>query len=345
VERGAPSDEQYRTPPTSSMSPITRSKEKYQQHKLGLEQEIQRSESDVARKRKKYEKLCRERWLEPPKADEDAVRKAYQVVAQAEKARLSLSFKLLCVKLRENDPSVTSLNDSSEFIDGYDEALGEALQRNTYISSLSIYWDMLREHRQISKQFLHFASTSKFLASVSLNGRHVCSRPSVELVDPFLCAIASNPSIDEVTLDFSLAPKTLATFVRHARTIRRLTIDYVFAHWEDDCQYSKAVLAEAFSVAETLQSLTLLLFTDKLLPVLEGLLNTRSSLQEFKLIMRNGRETSSRGWETACQLIHSSPSLEHLELGNVAPLKRNGWRNWYIPLWFMAARCVRCFPS
>jgi hypothetical protein len=312
------SDEQYRTPPpTSSMPPITRLKEKYQQHKLGLEQEIQRSEAVVARKRKKYEKLSRKRWLEPPKADEDAVRKAYQVVAQAEKARLSLSFKLLCVKLRENDPSVTSLNDSSEFVDGHDEALGEALQRNTYISSLSIYWDMLRERRPISKQFLHFASTSKFLASVSLNGHPFCS-PSEELVDPFLCAIASNPSINEVALDFSLAPKTLATFVRHARTLRRLTIDYVFEHWEDDCQYSKAVLAEAFSGAETLQSLTLLLFTDKLLPVLEGLLNRRSSLQEFKLIMRNGCETSSRGWETACQFIHSSPSLEHLELGSVA---------------------------
>jgi hypothetical protein len=300
------------------MPPITRSKERYQQQKRSLEQAIQRAEADVARKKKKAEKLqlawCQAGW----RGSREPIKKGYQVVAKAKRAALSLKFKLLCWRIQDNDPSVVSLNDESEFVDGYDEALGVALQGNTCISSISIYCYMLHAYCQISPQYIHFVNTSKFLTSVSLNGHHLHSRPRKELVDPVLCAIASNPSIKDVTLDLSLDPETLATFVRNAKSVRRLTIDFVFAHWKDIYQCSETVLAEAFSGAEALQSLTFLLFTDKLLPVLEGLLERCSSLQEFKLIMRNGGETGSQSWETACRLIHSSKSLQHLELGNVA---------------------------
>jgi hypothetical protein len=196
------------------------------------------------------------------------------------------------------------------------------LQRNTCITSLSVFMEFLQKSDG-NPLFFQFIRTSTSLTRVSLNGNHKCTHLRDLLVASLLLAISSNAGIHEVNLDFPLSAVNLTTFVGNAKALKKLTIGHITADWEKGYIYPSytSVLPPAFAGAETLQSLTLTRFTtnSKLLPALQGLAAGQSKLREFKLNNFSvGLYTRAMdSWEPICRLFDSH-CLEHLEFANVA---------------------------
>jgi hypothetical protein len=249
------------------------------------------------------------------------LQKALDDSAFAKELFKKIMFQSFCLMVKQNDPTIASLDDELKFVDGFDKGLGKALKGNTCITSISVFLDMLQKSDG-DPSFIQFIQTSTSLTRVSLKGGCKCYQLKKSLVPSLLLATSSNACIIEVTIDFPISPEDLGIFMKNAKSVKRLTLGCVAEDWEDD-EYRCAAwaptwisdLPAAFGNNDTLKSLALTSFTPKLLPALKGLAAGQSKLCEFKLEKSYGEELY--GWDTICQ-VFDSRHLQCLELSRIA---------------------------
>jgi hypothetical protein len=105
-----------------------------------LKQAARLSEQDEIRLNEDASRLTNEAKRHRDEAEE-MERQAKRRRTEAEDAgrlRKSLEFEALCLALRRNDASITTLPSADKFPDGYAQPLGNALQNNTHVSSMEI---------------------------------------------------------------------------------------------------------------------------------------------------------------------------------------------------------------
>jgi hypothetical protein len=122
----------------------------------------------------------------------------------------SLAFERLCLALRRNDNSTTEIKDSSTFPVGYAQTLGDALDKNTHVSSMQVSVKNLvlataseeaniaSDIRAYTTPLLDYIHSSEALRSVSMYSSHPTQHVDAEVVRLFLRACFENQHLEKL---------------------------------------------------------------------------------------------------------------------------------------------------
>ena len=223
----------------------------------------------------------------------------------------------LCAALRRNDPDTTEIP-NFYLSDPTGRRLGEALQGNHYVSFMDLImsdWLDVNEDGTADSivLLLRYIRESEAMRKVVLRefrGAHL------ELIAPlvplFLLAIAENPCIIELNLDWIQMeefPECLSLFLRRTRSLKTLRIKLGLFDEPASCE----LVAEAFGVNRTLETLTFQENSDT--GTMESILLRMGSHHPLReLALYCGRAASVAEIHALASFLRSTTSLEHLNL-------------------------------
>jgi regulator of replication initiation timing len=154
---------------------------------------------------------------------------------EAHRMCVQLGFEALCLALRRNDPHTRGYDDKSPMPRGYSRPLGEALQRNTIMSSLYVRLDRLldsdnpdvppSEALAYMESLVRFVSTSTTaLRCVKIDGWSGRSDGYVNLGGAFMEAVGVS-SVEELTHQGRLPCHAFCTMMKATSSLKRLTLE------------------------------------------------------------------------------------------------------------------------
>jgi hypothetical protein len=244
----------------------------------------------------------------------------------------SLQFEALCLALQRNDETTTKLANADEYLVGYAQRLGEALQNNTRVSELSIHIAKLipssfDEQQALSaiRHLLEYIRTSKAMRAVWIGHEHPSDDLNELLVKKLMNASLSQQArIEELTTSDCTLP--ILPFCKRlpSAMIKKLDVDL---HNTSDnnplSQEEHDAIRKAFRLSWSLQNLSLRTGdADTAVSVLVGLkagaANDQYKLRKLKLQLNDELQINDAlplaYWIALSDFTRATTHLEQLEI-------------------------------
>ena len=226
-------------------------------------------------------------------------------------------FEALCAALRRNDPDTTEIPRTA-VANLHGRRLGEALQGNQYVSSMDLDLGC----------FLDDDDDDEGTDSVALLLRYIRESEAMRKVDlwggaeeagrTFFLAMAENPCIEELRMDsIRIGPfaESFALFLRTTRSLKTLSM---FLGGIEKHDASRELVAEAFGVNQTLESLKFFDRTDGATDtdtaMVESVLSRLGSHPRLRELTLVGDFTDVAHIDALASFLGSTSLLEHLYL-------------------------------